>query len=364
MKIDRLRAYPIAIDRSEVFKIATGSSLTAENVYVKVESGDISGWGNSSPNSVTEETTESILKMLRGVQNEIQGADLEIEERWDELSRRHPHDPSALAGIDIGLYDLQGKIEGKQVFEIYGGKNRGVVTDRTIGIMPLSDTVEHAREYVDKGFTALKIKIGLDLLEDIKRVAAVREEVGGDIRIWVDANQGYSVEESITLCHKLADLDVAFVEQPVKEEDLEGLKKVTEESSIPVMADEVMKDHETAEKICSQEIADMVNIKLMKCGGLTGAWKIVDVLEEYGVDAMVGCMGEDVPAIAAGVNLCLTTDRIKYADLDSHFMLSDMVFEGLEFRDGKLWLSGKTGLGIKVMEDKLERYHMDLEGVV
>ncbi len=364
MKIDRLRAYPIAIDRSEVFKIATGSSLTAENVYVRVDSGEYTGWGNSSPNSVTKETTESILKMLRGVQGEVERSDVDIEELWGELSEKHPHDPSALAGLDIGLYDLLGKMEGKQVYEMYGGKSRGVITDRTIGIMRLTDTVEHAREYVDKGFTALKIKIGLDLLEDIKRVAAVREEVGGDIRIWVDANQGYSVEESITLCQKLADLNVEFVEQPVKEEDLEGLKRVTKESSIPVMADEVMKDHEIAEKICSEEIADMVNIKLMKCGGLTGAWKIVDVLEDYGVDAMVGCMGEDVPAIAAGVNLCLTTDRITHADLDSHFMLSDMAFDGLEFKGGKLWLSGETGLGIKVLDDKLEKYHMDLEGVV
>ncbi len=363
MKIDRLRAYPIAIDRSEVFKIATGSSLTAENVYVKVDSGDISGWGNSSPNSVTGETTESILKMLRGVKPYVEN-EVEITSLWEELKKKHPQDPSALAGLDIGLYDLKGNIQGEQVFEMHGGKERGVITDRTIGIMPLTDTVEHAREYVDRGFTALKIKIGLDLLEDIKRVAAVREEVGDDIRIWVDANQGYSVQESITLCQKLADLDVVFVEQPVKEDDLEGLKKVSEESTIPVMADEAVKDHEMAEKICSEELADMVNIKLMKCGGLTGAWKIVDVLEDYGVDAMVGCMGEDVPAIAAGVNLCLTTDRIKYADLDSHFMLSDMAFRGLEFKEGKLWLSGETGLGIQVIEDKLEKYHMELEGVV
>ncbi|MFO8109263.1 MAG: dipeptide epimerase [Thermoplasmata archaeon] len=364
MKIDKLKAYPLAIDRSEVFKIATGSSLTAENVYVLAESGELFGWGNACPNGVTQETTESILKMLRYSRNTVESCEFEVPELWDDIMDKYPKDPSATAGLDIALYDLKGKMEERQIYELRGGKNKGVLTDRTIGIMNLSDTVEHAREFAAKDFKALKIKIGLDLLEDIRRVRAVREVVGKKFPLWVDANQGYSVEEAITLCEKLADIGVEFIEQPVNENDLEGLKRVTEETTIPIMADEPVKDHLMTENICSREIADMINIKLMKCGGLTGAWKIVDVLEDYGVDAMVGCMGEDVPAIAAGVHLCLTTSKIKYADLDSHFMLSDRVFEGLKFDKGKLWLSGEPGLGVEASESKLKKYHMDLEAVV
>lgn len=364
MKIDSLKAYPVAIDRSEVFRIATGSSLTAENVYVVAQAEDLRGWGNSCPNEVTHETTESVLEMLRGAKGKVENRDMDIPDIWKDISREYPKDPSAVAGLDIALYDLLGKGQGKEIFQFRGGRKGGVLTDRTIGIMGFSETVEHAQEYVDLGFRALKIKIGLDLLEDIRRVEAVREEVGDGVRIWVDANQGYTVEEAITLCDTLGDLGVEFVEQPVREDDIQGLKRVSEETSVPIMADEVVKDHHMAEQICSQELADMINIKLMKCGGLTGAWKIVDVLEQYGVDAMVGCMGEDVPAIAAGVHLCLTTDRIKYADLDSHFMLSDRVFKGLEFRDGKLWLSGEPGLGVSVDREKLQKYAMDLEAVL
>ncbi len=361
MKIDDIQIIPISIDRSEVFKIATGASLAAENVLVRVKSGDIVGWGNGTPNSVTGETTESILSALVRMKEHVLDRKIVIEDIWDELSAAFPRDPSALAGLDIALYDLYGRSEGKKVHKLFNGDNNGVLTDRTIGIMSYEESVEHAAEYIEQGFKALKIKIGLDLIQDIKRIQGVRETVGPDIAIWVDANQGYGVEEAITLCDKLVEYDIEFIEQPVKEDDLRGLKKVTDASDIPIMADETIKDHMMAEKICTEELADTVNIKLMKCGGFTGGRKIVDVIDNYGVDAMVGCMGEVIPSIAAGTNLALSSRRIKYADLDSHFMLSDNAFTGLEFKDGKLWLGDTPGLGIEAIMDKIEKYKMDLE---
>ncbi len=362
MKTGEMKIFPVSIDRSEVFRIATGAGLAAENVIVCLRSGDVEGWGNGSPNNVTGETTESILSVLGRMKEHVIGREVSLGELWDELALAFPDDPSALAGLDIALYDLRSKIEGHKVYELFDGKMNGVLTDRTIGIMSYEETVEHAHEFMNKGFHALKIKIGLDLLEDIKRVRGVRETVGPDIPLWVDANQGYCVEEAITLCDKLVEYDIEFIEQPVKEDDLQGLKRVTTESKIPIMADEAMKDHIMAERICTEELADMVNIKLMKCGGLTGGRKIVEVIEEYGVDAMVGCMGEVIPSIAAGTHLYLSSDRIKYADLDSHFMLSENVFMDLEFRDGKLWVGDEPGLGIRALDDKLERYKMELEG--
>ncbi|MEF8835880.1 MAG: dipeptide epimerase [Candidatus Thermoplasmatota archaeon] len=362
MKIDRLETIPIGIDRNEVFKISTGSSLTAENVIIKLEADDLIGWGNASANSVTEETTESILKALKNFSSRIEDEEVDIENNWKAWNEELPKDPSALAGLDIALHDLKGKLKNKSVLDFYEGKNEGILTDRTIGHMTKSETVEHAREFVDKGFRALKIKIGLGLMEDVKRVKAVREEVGDDIDIWVDANQAFTAEESITLCQKLEDSDLKFVEQPVRVNDLEGLKKVTEETDIPIMADETIKGPEIARKICEEEIADMINIKLAKCGGLTGGRKIVEIMEEYDVDGMVGCMGETSVSIAAGAHLFNSTPNLKYADLDSHFMLSDNIASGLEFTDGKLWTSDDPGLGMKVDEKKLEKYRIDLKG--
>lgn len=361
MEIDDIKTIPIGIDRDEVFKISTGSSLTAENVMVSVGSEDRVGWGNASSNSVTQETIESILKALDGMRSKIQGEEVDIEENWENIRNEMPNDPAALAGLDIALYDFKGKLEGRSVTEIVGGSEDGILTDRTIGHMSKRDTVEHAREFVDEGFEALKIKIGLGLMEDVNRVRAVREEVGDDIEMWVDANQAFTPEESITLCQKLKDSDIKFVEQPVRVDDLEGLKKVTEETDMPIMADETIKGPKMAEKICEEGIADMINIKLAKCGGLTGGRKIVEVMEEYDVDGMVGCMGETSVSITAGAHLYNTTPKLKYADLDSHFMLSDNIATGLEFRGGKLWLSDQPGLGINVDEQKLEKYRLDLE---
>lgn len=362
MKIDNFETVPIGIDRNEVFKISTGSSLTAENVSVKLERDGKTGWGNANANSVTEETIESILKATDIMKSKVEGEDLDIEEYWELIRAELPKDPSALAGFNIAVHDLKGKLENRSILDMLEGKKEGVLTDRTIGLMTRTETVEHAQKFVEEGFKALKIKIGLGLMDDIRRVMAVREEVEDDIKIWVDANQAFTPEESITLCQKLADLDVEFVEQPVKVHDLEGLEKVTAETDMPIMADETIKSPEMAEKICTEELADMINIKLMKCGGLTGGRKIVDIMEDYGVDGMVGCMGETSVSIAAGAHLHQSTPNLKYADLDSQFMLSDNVASGLEFKNGKLWTSDEPGLGMKVDEEKLKEYEMNLQG--
>ncbi|MFP4141793.1 MAG: mandelate racemase/muconate lactonizing enzyme family protein [Thermoplasmata archaeon] len=362
MKIDSLETIPIGIDRNEVFTISTGSSLTAENVIIKVESEGKIGWGNASSNSVTEETIESMLKALGTMKSRTVGKKVDVEENWKSFYNELPKDPASLAGFDIALYDLKGKLEGVSITEMIGGSKEGILTDRTIGHMTKTETVEHARGFVDQGFRALKIKVGIGLMEDMKRVRAVREEVGDEIDIWIDANQAFTPEESITLCQKLADVNIKFVEQPVRVDDLEGLKKVTEQTDIPIMADETIKGPEMAEKICKEGIADMINIKLAKCGGLTGGRKIVEIMEDHDVEGMVGCMGETSVSIAAGAHLYNSTPNLKYADLDSHFMLSDNIATGLEFKDGKLWISDDDGLGMEVDEDKLEKYRIDLEG--
>ncbi len=357
MKIENIELYPVEIENEEEFKIATGTSFTTENVVIKIESEGKIGWGNGASNGVTEETNESIMRCLKPWKEKLIDKDISIEDIWSDFRKEHPGDPSALAGLDTALHDLHGKIEGKRVFELYDGyEEEGVLTDRTIGIMDERETVEHAEDYIEQGFKAIKIKVGLDMESDIERIKAVRETVGSDIKIWVDANQGYSVEEAKEFCGRIKGSDIEFVEQPVDEEDLEGLKEVTKDTDLPIVADEAMKDHESAEEICSNEMADMVNIKLMKCGGLTGGRKIVDVIEDHGVDAMVGCMLEMEPSLGAAVHLFESSDNIKYADLDGHLLLPDGLSRGLVFEDGRLWTSDEPGIGVEVVMGKLEQY--------
>lgn len=356
MKIDEVEIFPLEIENIEPFKIATGTSTTTENVVVKVQSAGKVGWGNGAANGVTEETNESMKKRLQSFKDDLEDRDITIENIWDDFRSEYPEAPSALAGLDTALHDLKGKLTNNRVFQLYDGKERGVVTDRTIGIMDEKETIEHAGDFIDEGFKAIKIKVGLEMRKDIERIKAVRDTVGDDTKIWVDANQGYSVGQAKEFCEEIKKYDIEFVEQPVDEKDLEGLKEVTKSTDLPIVADEAMKDYESAKKICSEEMADMVNIKLMKCGGITGGRKIIEVLEDYGVDAMIGCMLEMEPSLAAAVHLYNTSDRIKYADLDGHFLIPDELCEGLEFRDGELWTNKKPGLGVELIQKELNKY--------
>jgi len=346
----------VEIENVEEFKIATGTSYTTENLVVKVKSGGKVGWGSGAANGVTEETNESMLKCLKKFKDRLVGKEVEIEEVWSEFREEYPDDPSALAGLDIALHDLKGKLEGKRIFEMYGGREEGVLTDKTIGIMDKEDTVEHAEDIIDEGFKAIKIKVGLEMEKDIERIRAVRETVGPRVLIWVDANQGYTVEEAKHFCDEIDGLNIEFIEQPVAEEDLEGMKEVAEYTDQTIAADEAMKDHISAEKISSKGMADMVNIKLMKCGGLTGGRKIVEVLDDHGVEAMVGCMLEIEQSLSAAVHLFNSSDKIKYADLDGHFLLPEDVCKGFYFEEGKLWTSARSGLGVEPIVNNLDKY--------
>lgn len=223
-----------------------------------------------------------------------------------------------------------------------------MLTDMTIGIESKEITVKRALKHYKEGFRALKIKVGLDLEGDVKRVAAVRDAVGPKVQLRVDANQGYTVDQAVVFCEAMKTLDVVLVEQPVKAEDYAGLKKVKERSPVPIMADECVKDVADARRVIKDHAVDLINIKLMKSAGIHDAIAINRLAAEAGIGTMVGCMGEIQLSIAAGLHFVLSSDNVRFADLDSHFNVVDDPSSGLEFSDGRLCAPDKTGLGISV----------------
>lgn len=338
--------------RNSVFRIATGSSDIEENTIVKVRAGDEFGVGNASPSNVTRETRESIERFLAMAPKKLVGTeedDLEkVHKRLDAVAEGNT---AAKAAIDIAIFDLLSKREGKPLYEYLGGSRNKMLTDMTIGIESKETTVQKAVKHVRSGFKALKIKVGLDLNDDIRRVAAVREAVGESIELRVDANQGYSVEQAIRFCKEMEALKVAVVEQPVRADDYSGLKKVTEAVDIPVMADECVKSVLDARKVAREGIADMINIKLMKSGGIHDAYMINRLAESTDMETMVGCMGEIQVSIAAGLHFALSSENVAFADLDSHFSIIDDPSSGLVFEDGYLVAPSAPGLGIKTPLD-------------
>ena len=224
-----------------------------------------------------------------------------------------------------------------------------MLTDMTIGIMGKEESVKRALRYKKEGFRALKIKIGLDPNLDVVRVGAIRKAVGEDMIIRVDANQGYDVNNAIEIIRRIDPYNIEQIEQPVKWDDLEGLRAVKENSPIPITADEAVKTREDAQLVVEKKCADIINIKLMKCGGLTKALEINKIAREGGLNTMIGCMSENRVSIAAGLHFALSQENVKYADLDSHFSLfDDKTRRGFSFKDGHLVPLGKAGFGVDV----------------
>ena len=345
--IDRLEFSTFVNRRTSTFKIATGSSDVEENTIVKVVSGNEFGVGSANPSDVTHETRESIEDFLGRAKKKIVGADEnDIDRLHQRLEAIEVGNTAAKAAVDIAVFDLLSKRDRKPLYEFLGGSRDRMVTDMTIGIESTETAVQKAVEHVRSGFKALKIKVGLDYDDDVRRVAAIRDAVGSRIQLRVDANQGYTVEQAIRFCEAMLTLDVAVVEQPVKAEDYEGLRRVRDSTDIPVMADECVKSVLDARKVARESIADMINIKLMKSGGINDAVMINRLAAAADMCTMVGCMGEIQVSIAAGLHFALSSDNVLFADLDSHFNIVDDPSSGLEFSDGCLIAPKRSGLGV------------------
>jgi L-alanine-DL-glutamate epimerase-like enolase superfamily enzyme len=216
----------------------------------------------------------------------------------------------------------------------------------TIGIEDADETVRRAVTHCQNGFRALKLKVGLDLENDLRRMAAVRDAVGSGIEMRVDANQGYSVEQAVVFCEEMDTLGVVLVEQPVDADDYDGLKAVKDRSPVPIMADECLRSVADARKVAAEGVADIINIKLMKSGGIFPALEIDSIARDAGISTMIGCMGEIQQSIAAGLHFALGSGNVKFVDLDSHFSMIDDPSSGLGFVDGRLTVSERAGLGM------------------
>lgn len=350
--IDSVQFKTFVNKRASTFTIATGSSNSEENVIVKIVSGDEFGVGSANPTNVTNETLASIESFLAKVPKKMVGTDENepdrLHQRLDSIAEGNT---AAKAAVDIAIFDLLSKRAGKPLWKFLGGERDRMITDMTIGIESKQVTVERALKHTRSGFKALKMKVGLDMSEDIHRVAAVREAVGDKVELRVDANQGYSVDQAIVFCTEMQALGVLVVEQPVKAEDYQGLKQVTQATDMPIMADECVKSVLDARKVARECIADMINIKLMKSAGINDAVMINRLAEAADMCTMVGCMGEIQVSIAAGLHFALSSKNVLFADLDSHFNIVDDPSSGIVFEDGYLIAPKASGLGIRTPLD-------------
>jgi L-alanine-DL-glutamate epimerase-like enolase superfamily enzyme len=323
---------------------------SATNVYLRVvtDSGPV-GFGCAAPDEeVTGETPGSVLAAVRDtVEPAVRGSDpLRTAMLLERVRQPMAASPSAKAALDMALYDILGKQARLPLWKLLGGYRDRIRTSITIGILPVAETVNEATGWVGRGFSCLKIKGGADLDADVDRLLEVRRAVGPRIELRFDANQGFTVDQTLELVRRAADARLRLIEQPTPRGEPELMAQISRRTSIPVMADESLMDLRDAFRLARKDLVDMVNVKLMKVGGISEALHVNAVSRAAGYEVMVGCMDESALAIAAGLHFALARPNVLFADLDGHIgLIGDPAADAVRLRDGWLHPTGRPGLG-------------------
>jgi L-alanine-DL-glutamate epimerase-like enolase superfamily enzyme len=351
MKITRIDAVEVKLRLEQPYTIAYETVETVENVFVRIETDTRhAGLGCAAPDlAVTGETAATVLGAIRDViEPQLLGSDpLRFAMLLERLRDPLANQPAARSAVDMALHDILGKRAGLPLWKVLGGFRERIRTSITIGILPVDETVDQARGWVRQGFTSLKIKGGLDVDADVERLLRVREEVGRKIELRFDANQGYTVEQTLDLVKRAKRAHLELIEQPTPKEQLDLLGRVTREVSLPVMADESLTSLRDAFRLARKGLVDMVNIKLAKVGGIAESLQINAVARSAGLEVMVGCMDESAFSIAAGLHFALARPNVVYADLDGHIgLVNDPAYAAVRLRDGYLFPTGSPGIGL------------------
>jgi len=354
-KMDILLAEPFSIS----FKTYTHSH--GSFVVIKTDEG-VEGYGEGCPDRpITGDSQEESLIFLEKASKYLVGTQVDdvedIHKVLDRIEKELFPSQTARNAIDIAVHDILGKLENKPIYKMLGSSSPNIVpTTLTIGLKPIEETKESARRYMERfeknGLKRIKLKLSGDSESDLQRVGAVIDIFPGEITL--DANQGYKdpkeAVKALEEMYGIAGKRIILVEEPVPKGKLDLLKYVSDNSPIPVFADESAATLEDVRRIAETRSAAGINIKLQKAGGIYYARKIAEVAKEYGLKLMVGCNEETFVAISAAINFVASDSSVINADLDSDLLVVDVQIteeDPLEyFRNGSRYPTDKPGLGI------------------
>jgi L-alanine-DL-glutamate epimerase-like enolase superfamily enzyme len=352
MKIEEIKIGKIDLPLIKNYKKAHRIINTPEEVVMKVitDTGEIGIGSAAATATITGDIESSIVGAINLIKPQLIGRDIDNTEGIMKIiDKSIANNTSARAAIDMAVYDLFGKKYGIPLYKLFGGYRTTLITDITIDFGTVEEMVTSSLDAIMKGYTHLKIKVGRESDDAVERISAIKKAVRKGIKIRVDANQRWRPKEAVRNIRKLEDmgLDIEFVEQPVKAWDLEGLKYVTDNVETEILADESVFGPPEAFKIIKSRSADLINIKLMKCGGFHNAIKICNMAETMGIKCMMGCMLESKIGITAAASLAVAKRNMTKADLDTMILFGeDSIVGGALFEKNEITVSDEPGLGI------------------
>jgi L-alanine-DL-glutamate epimerase-like enolase superfamily enzyme len=341
------------LGNTKPYTIAFKTVDEVRNAFVEITlDNGITGIGAGNPSEyVVGENLDQCLEALQEQNLEfLIGRDIrELNQLTFELWKKLPQNPSARAAVDIALYDAFTKFLEVPLVTFLGQKIKRMLTSNTIGIKSVKETLEEADDYVKRGFKVLKVKLGKELNEDIERLMKLREKFGNGLVIRIDANQGYTPEQTIEFYGRTYDLNIELIEQPLPAASIDEMKALPREVRAVIAADEsLITPVDALELIKPPKASGIFNIKLMKCGGVSQGLKIADVALHEGVDLFWGCNDESIVSITAALHTAFACSNTKYIDLDGSLDLArDVVKGGFILKDGYMYCSDKPGLGVE-----------------
>jgi L-alanine-DL-glutamate epimerase-like enolase superfamily enzyme len=358
MIIEKIHIYKYSIPMHP-FSIATGTMDYAQNILLKIFTSEaIIGIGECSAfPMIVGETQNTCYEMAKDFAALWKGKNaLEILERVNELHLFTAGNSTIKSAFDMALHDIAAQHAHKPLYEFLGGAPKEMLSDITVGIGSPQTMAEQAKAFVENGATILKIKLGKDVATDVLRIKSIRETVGQQIKIRIDANQGWGMEDANEALAQLGQYNIEFCEQPMRTYNDEYLLELIKSSPIKIMADESVYNHHDALRLIKNKACDYINIKFAKSGGILEALKIIQVASENNIPCMMGGMLESRVALTAFAHFAAANPQIIFYDMDTCMLghKVDPVLGGITYNGYTVQLPDGIGIGASVDERFLE----------
>lgn len=361
LKVSEIEIFPLFIPFKRPHKISLGISEGREILLLKIITNEgITGVGEAIAHlTFAGETIEGLRGSVDHLKECVLGKNpLNINEVNGLMDKKLYGNYGAKAAIEMALFDIMGKCFQVPISNLLGGRTKEKLPlSRSISQSDVEKDIDEAKEFIKEGYRIFKVKVGvLNIKKDVERIKAVREMLGPDISLRADANQGWNVPEALSFIEQVQDSELEFIEQPVPKWDLDGLAYLRSKSYIPIMADESATTEYDVLEIIRRKAADFVSFKVLKCGGIMRAKRMLALADSAGIQCYLGSFIETSVGTSAGLHFSLSTDSFNYGGeiYGPIFFKENIVKKRLRIENGFIYPSNEPGLGVELDMDKIK----------